>query len=188
MPITEQMQIEKREGKTYEPLPENIYQVELLDITLKETPKYKQPDEIEKVFDFQFTLLDGKDKKGESLRGRSIWRNFVPTYLYIGKKGKNVLYQIVEAILGEELSPEQEAKLDTEALNSLIGEQLRVLVKNNTKDKKTYSNIESFLSVETKINSLTDDEKESAKVKPKEEKEETNEDVEEIKIEDIPFG
>jgi len=187
MPINEEMPIEKREAQTYDPIPEDVYQVELIDITMKEQPKYKQPEETEKVFDFQFTLLEGKDAKGEDLRGRNLWRNFVPTYLYISSKnGKNLLYQIVESILGEELSPEQEAKMDTSFLNSLIGGQCRVGVKNKPVKDKVYSNIDQFYPAKKKLKALNEEEKEKARVKEVKEGEgETNKETEPIKVEDV---
>ena len=186
--INENFKIEKKEGTEYPPLPENIYQVELLDIELQVKPKYKKENETEKVFSFQFTLLNGKEKDGSSLRGRNIWRNFVPTYLYIGNKGKNILYQIVEAIIGMELSPEIEATLDAEKLNKLIGRQARIVVKNTKKDDKTYSNIDTFLPIEAPLTALTAEEKEQARVKNKEE-EQTHAEPheEEIQVENIPF-
>lgn len=184
MPINETMQIEKRETQTFDPIPDDIYQVELLDITMKERPKYGKPEEKENLFDFQFTLLEGNDKDGDSLRGRNLWRNFVPTYLYISSKnGKNVLYQIIEAILGQELSPEQEAKMDGNFINSLIGGQVRVVVKTKQVGDKTYSNIESFLPKKKDLKALTEEEKEKATVKEK--KEETNQDVEGISAEQV---
>lgn len=165
--INESIKIEKRETISYPPIPENVYQVELLDITMAEKPKYRKPEELEKVLEFQFTLLNGKDKK-ENLRGRNLWRNFVPTFLYISKKyGKNVLYQIVEAIDGQEMSPERESSLDTKEINALIGKQCRVVVKNKKGDDKIWSNIEAFLPAESQLPSLTKEEKEKATVKNK---------------------
>jgi len=179
--INEEFKIEKKEAQGYDPLPENVYQVELLDITVDNRPTYdtrNKPDSekvYEKVFNFQFTLLSGRDmKKGEDLRGRNIWQNYVATFLYIGKNGKNTLYQIIEAIIGHEMSPAEEANMDTAFLNGLIGAQCRVLVKNNTKDGKTYSNIENFLPIENEAPRLTSEEKEKARVK-KETQEEAHE-------------
>ena len=205
--INEEFKIEKKEAQGYDPLPENVYQVELLDITVDNRPTYdtrNKPDSekvYEKVFNFQFTLLGGRDmKKGEDLRGRNIWQNFVPTFLYISQKnGKNDLYQIIEAILGHEMSPAEEANMDTAFLNGLIGAQCRVLVKNNTKGDKTYSNIENFLPIELEAPRLTSEEKEKARVK-KESQEAQHENTapnaegvatvngEEINVNNVDFG
>lgn len=164
--INDNFQIPKKESVAYDPIPENVYQVELLDIEVQDKPKYKKPEETEKMFSFQFVLLGGKDKDGKSLRGRNIWRNYVPTFLYVSpKNGKNALYQIMEAIAGRELTREEEATMEAVKLNKLIGQQCRVVVKNTSKDDKTYSNIQTFLPVEFKMQELNAEEKETARVK-----------------------
>lgn len=183
--ITDNFKIEKKEGITYDPVPDDIYQVELLDIEVKEQEKYKEPTKKEKVFSFQFTILDH-----EELRGRNIWVNFVPTYLYISSKnGKNKLYQIVESILGRELTPEDEATMDAEKLNKLIGHQLRIFVETITKNDKKFNNVKKFMKLITRLTPLTAEEKEKAKVKNKKEEEKEAIEVasDEIRIEDIPF-
>ena len=117
--LNENMQLPREEAKEYKPLPEDVYAVELLDVNAKEVETYDSKQERKKddtlapkyetVLDFQFVLLEGRDGN-EDLRGRSIFMNFVPSYLYISAKGKNKLYQIVEALQGESLSPKQEAE------------------------------------------------------------------------------
>lgn len=182
MPITEDFKVEKKEG-TFEVLPENVYQVEVLDINLEKRPTYdtKNKSDLEKIYEkvlnFQFTLLSGLDKDGKPLRGRSIFQNFVPTYLYIGKNGKNVLYQISEAILRHQLTQEEEASMDANFISSFIGSQLRVVVKHKKSGEKTYANIESFLAAEELRNALTYDEKEKAAVKNRKDSETLDEAV-----------
>ncbi len=170
---------EKKEAESYAPLPVDIYTVELLDIVAitgesidsKEARKKDNtlaPVE-ETTLKFQFVLLEGKDGDTD-LRGRNLFQNFVPSYLYVSKKGKNKLYQIVEALQAQTVSPEQEAfGITGKELNSFIGKQCRVGTVNNTKDDKTYTNIDKFLAVKDKYPVLTDEEKESARIKPKEE-------------------
>jgi len=167
---------EKKEGGNYEPLPEDMYQVELLDITLQEKPSYNDKTKLEKVMSFQFVVLDGE------LRGRSIWRNFVPTFLYIGKNGKNVLYQITESIIKRPLTIEEESTFGSDVINRLVGYQCRIVVKNkNSKEGKVFSNIDSFLPAKEKLQSLTDEEKEKATVKEK------VDEIPTINIDEIPF-
>jgi hypothetical protein len=174
MPINENIKVEVKEKAEYPPLPEKIYQVELLDITMEKRATYDtrlKPDnekEYENVLSFQFTLLNGKDKEGKALRGRNIWENFVPMYLYIGKNGKNKLYRITEAILGHELTPEEQAIMDTQFLNGLISEQCQVVVKNERKGDKIYDRIESFVASDNNdLEGLNEEEKENARVKVK---------------------
>jgi hypothetical protein len=168
--ITENFKVEKVEAKVYPPIPENVYTCELLDITTKETFKYQSTTEKENTLSFQFTLLDGKDKDGTLLRGRNIWRNNVPTYLYEGAKGKNLLYQIVENSLGRILTREEELMMDSSFLNSLIGKQCRIITKNKPDKKgKIWNNIETYLAIENKLPSLTEEEKDKARIKEKKE-------------------
>ncbi len=156
-----------KEGKTFDPLPEDVYQVELFDIELQEKPSYNDKTVMEKVMSFQFVVLD----EGE-FRGRSIWKNFVPIYLYIGKNGKNALYQITEAIIARELKDEEIATFGSDFINKLVGYQCRVTVKNKEgKEGKFFSNIDTFLPKKASLTRLTSEEKEKAVIKH--EKEET---------------
>jgi len=176
--IDNNIKINKEEAKTYPPLPENIYQVELLDVTSKEVETYNSKmgktdeKEHEIVMSFQFTLLDGTEG-GESLRGRNVWANFIPTVLYIGKNGKNALYRIVESLTGRELTPQEEAEgIDGAFINSLIGGQCRIGTKHKKSGDKIFDNIETYYSAENEKKPLDAEEKEKARVKTKEEKEE----------------
>lgn len=200
--INETLPITKKEAGESKPLPENIYQVQLLDVTSKNDESYDSKEArkkdpalepvMEDILSFQFVLLSGKEN-GESLRGRSTWANFVPTYLYISRKnGKNKLYQIVEALLGDNLSPEQEAKMDGAFINSLVGKQCRIGIKNKQSGDKVYSNIETYYPSEMDMNALTDEEKAKATVGKKDEpqksvNEEYNEMNDIINPDDIPF-
>lgn len=140
-------------------IPEDVYQVELLDIEMKEAldKETKQPYN---VLSFQFVIVEeGK------YRGYSLWRNYVPTTLYISKKGKNVLFQIIEAMIGRELKNEEYHTMDSDKINKLVGFQCRVTVKNKKTDDGEYSNIDSFLAKKSSLKSLTPAEKEKATVK-----------------------
>ena len=171
------MTLPKEEAKEYKPFPEDVYAVELLDVNSKEVETYdsKQARKtdthlepvMETVLDFQFVLLEGKDGDTE-LRGRNIFQNFVPKYLYISAKGKNKLFQITEALQGSSLTQKQEAEGITGAdLNAFIGKQCRVGTVNKTNGDKTYSNIDKFLFAKGEFAPLTAQEKEEAKIKPK---------------------
>ena len=182
MPIDNNYQIKKEESKVYPPLPKAVYQCELLEITIKDAIG-KFSKEGDKNFVFQFTLLEGSEN-GESLRGRNVWDNFVPTTLYIGKSGKNSLYQIVETFLGRELTREEEATgLDGKLLNSFIGKQIRLFVDHREKDGKIYDKISSYMVAEGESDRLTEKEREDATVKNK--KEEKIHDNSEVDINDI---
>jgi len=165
---------EKKETVEYKPFPEDMYTVELLDVTSDQRPTYdtrNNPDdqkEYETILNFQFVLLEGKDGD-EDLRGRNIFANFVPSFLYISNKnGKNKLYEIVEALQGQTVSPEQEAYgITGETINGLIGKQCRVVTVNKVNGDKTYTNIDRLLAVKEEYPALTAEEKEKATIKPK---------------------
>ena len=175
MPITNNFPIPKEEKKFYPPLPEGIHQCELLDVSVEERPTFdtrNKPDNekiMENTLKFQFTLLSGKDANGD-LRGRNIWVNYVQAMLYIGKNGKNKLYQIVEALIGRELTREEEANFQAEYLNSYIGMQCVIGLKHKKSGENIYDNAEGFYKINTSLPSLTAEEKEKARVKKDEEK------------------
>ena len=191
--------MEKKEGKEYPPLPKEVYQVQLLEVTDEQKPTYdtkKLPEAeqvLETILSFQFTLLEGKDDEDKDLRGRNVWANFVQGMLYIGKNGKNKLYRIVEALLGRELTQEEEAKgITGTMLNELIGKQCRLNVEPVVKGDKTYDNITDWLKSKEDLAPLTDEEKKEATVTkkeeaPKEEAPKAEDNEEEIDIEAIPF-
>lgn len=184
MPVQDDLKIEKQEGKEYPPLPKDVYQVQLIDVEQQEKPTYdtrnksEEEQQLETVLNFQYALLEGKDKD-QDLRGRRVWANFVPTYLYISSKnGKNKLYRIVEALLGRELTLEEEAKgITGKMLNELIGRQCRVSVEPKTKGEKTYDNITDWLKSNNDLEPLTEEET----------KTEESEEAEEVSVDDIPF-
>lgn len=197
--INEELKIEKKEKETYPPLPKNIYQAQILDVNLVEA-KGQFAKEGEKNLAFQFTLLEGKDKD-ESLRGRNVWDNFVNPYLYIGKNGKNSLYRIFEAVIGRELTPEEEVTLDQKNVNGLVGKQIRISVEpKQAKNGNIYNNIVDYFSITQDLPPLTDEEKEKSTVKEKDEDKEIVKEFDEIgdkineygdseiKLEDIPFN
>ena len=162
----------------HKPIPADVYQVELLDISDKKVPTYNDKTKLETILSFQFTLLEGKDGETE-LRGRNIWRNYVPNYFYEGGKGKNVTMQIVEAILGRERTDEEVAYWGAENWNDLIGKQLRIVVEHSKgKDGKIWDNIKTFMVKKGDLAPLTEDEKEKARVKNKKDGEVVEEQVE----------
>ena len=197
------MSLPKEEAKAYKPFPEDVYAVELLDVNAKESETYDSKQErktdvgkepvMETVLDFQFVLLEGRDGETD-LRGRNIFQNFVPSYLYISTKGKNKLFQITEALQGQSLSQKQEAEGITGAdINAFIGKQCRVGTVNITKGDKTYSNIDKFLPAKGEFAPLTTQEKEDARIKPKESEEDKSKadstfDGTGVSPEDIPFN
>lgn len=174
--IVDKFEIEKREAKEFKPFLEDMYEVELTDVNAEMRPTYdtrlkpEAEQELERILSFEFTLLDGTEED-ESLRGRKVWANFIPATLWIGSKGKNKLYDVVEGVLGHELTPEEEAKLDSDFVNGLVGKVCRGVTENTTKGDKTFTNIVKYLATKGTAKALTTEEK--AKKEDKEPKEST---------------
>lgn len=170
--LDETILVSKKEAENYAPLPDDIYTVQLVDIMSETRPTYdtrnspKEEQEIETVFNFLFGVLEA----GDDIRGRRIIQSFVPTYLYIGNKGKNKLYQIVEALQGSSISQEQEAfGISGKELNELVGKQCRVGTKAEVKGDKTYTNIDKWLVARESKTALTTEEKANLDFPKKEE-------------------
>lgn len=156
-----------KERKVYPPIPEDMYQVELFDISMEVVDDKNDAGAKQTILKFQFVVLDA----GE-YRGRSIWRNFVPAYLWKADNSKNALYQITKAIIQRELNESEMENFDSDYINKLIGFQCRVTTVNkNGKGKNAdtlYTNIDKFLPKKELLAGLTNEEKEKAVVKPKE--------------------
>lgn len=149
---------EKKEASDIKPVDDGIYTLELVDVDSVARPTYdtrNKPTEeqkIEETFDFKFAILD----EGE-YRSRILFYNFVPSFLYINKKGeKNKLYKVIETFLKRDITREEEAYgITSEMINSLVGNQCQSVIK---KDGE-YSNIENLVKTNNSLPSLTDEEK-----------------------------
>lgn len=142
---------EKKETVSFPLLKNDVYPVQLIDVIEFEGKAYKS-EEAENKFTFEFCVLGGVDEAGSNARLRLLTKNYVPTFLYISSKnGKNWLYKIVEALLGRDLTQQEEAEgLSGEFVNSLVGKQCRVLLEKTASKKdasKFYSNISNILPV-----------------------------------------
>jgi len=177
--LDETITFEKKEAKEYPLLPKGIYQAELLDIEAIQNETYdsKMGKTAEKEYQtdikYQFTLLNGKHGD-TNLRGRNVWNNYGHSFLYEGKNGKNDLFRIVEAFMKKQLNQEEIANgIPASLLNSFIGKQIMLSIETKkTKNGKEFDNIIDYLAVQTDLPSLTEEEKEKAKVKKEEEMQE----------------
>ncbi len=171
--LHDNMKIEFKPFEGFTTIPEDRYQVELLDVNTKEAKgQYAKPGDLNLVF--QFVLLEGEAEDGTSLRGRSIWANFAPITLFDNPKaknwvGKNETWRIVEALSGVEMKEETtKAGLNGEFFNSLIGEQCVIFTANVPSKQdatKRFSNIINYKVAAKKLAPLTDEEKDKARVK-----------------------
>jgi len=160
--LKENRTFQKEESKSFPLLKNDVYQCQLVDVSMSVNNKY-QSDEKEEVLSFEFAVLGVKDAEGTEARTRLLAKNFVPTYLYISRKtGKNWLYKITEALLGRDLSQEEEANgITSQMINSLAGKQCRLLlekVQSKKDSTKFYSNIANILPADSEITPLTSEE------------------------------
>ena len=119
-------------------IPEDVYLCEIKDLEEVEQQKYKAPQgEMEEAIRVKFTILDGEFKDqtliktvkpviGEGFEGGS------PSNLYI----------LLKSVLGNDFEP------TLETVNSIIGRQVKVIVKIKTSQKgKDYNIIDNFMAV-----------------------------------------
>lgn len=189
-----------QEAPKFDPLPPDTYQVELYDITARQVENYnwKKGERVDKfgypvpqfdnIFNFQWGLLEG-EQNGKSLRGFSIWNDYIPTMLYIGKKnGKNKLFKIVEALIGRELNQtEVVAGLDGSFLNSLVGKQCRILVEHVEKNDKVFANPVNWLKAKGELPMLNTEERNKIKEFNEKRKAKGESVTNEITVDQIPF-
>lgn len=161
----------KKEFPQRDPVPMGIYQVQLLDVDVDPKPSWDNKSILEDYFTFKFVLLSGADADNVSLRGRTLFRNYVPTSLFISKsRGKNLLYRILEALLGREINPEEaDSLINPTFINNLIGKQCTVVVevkkKTDSSGIKNFSNIINFLPSQSTAENLPVEELNSIRIK-----------------------
>lgn len=144
MPVKSGVSVEVGNGKTFEPVPADVYTVEVLDIEEREGTKY-QSSEVETQINFKFVIIE----EGP-FYGRFMWATCAPKITGGTKQSK--LYQVIVAATGKEFSKDELKRageiVTPEFLNGIIGSQLRLTV--SVKDKVDGSGgktnkIDSFL-------------------------------------------
>lgn len=124
MPIKGPVTVEASKGKKFDPMPADVYSVEILDVEEREGTKY-QSSEVEVQISVKFVILD----EGQYY-GRFLWATCSPKISGGTKQSK--LYQVIHAATGMEFTKEQFQKageiVTPDFLNSMIGSQLRLSV------------------------------------------------------------
>ena len=148
--IEDKFKIEVKEKEEYPVIPVDVYAVELIDASGEQVETYDSKQnpateaEFETVYKFEFKFLEGVDDKGKTLVGTKIQKKFVPNYFWISAKGKNMLYQVVEAFKGSALTEEEVKMFNVSVLNSYVGKQIRVGIEHKQTAKGIYCNINTF--------------------------------------------
>jgi len=144
MPVKSGVSVEVGNGKVFEPVPADVYTVEVLDIEEREGTKY-QSSEVETQINFKFVIIE----EGP-FYGRFMWATCAPKITVGTKQSK--LYQVIVAATAKEFSKDELKRageiVTPEFLNGIIGSQLRLTV--SVKDKVDGSGgktnkIDSFL-------------------------------------------
>lgn len=169
MPVSNNLKLNIPERKEFAPLPANIYQVQISDITEKLKRKWGAPQDsepTEEYLTFEFVILN----EGE-YKGRKLWKDVrpVPPTPSEGNSFKpSWMWRIVSAIEGHPLTFEQGAAFGPEQINGLIGRQLRLIVNQTPKNAqgKSYNNITEVLPVEGEMTPLLADNEQSEGIKP----------------------
>lgn len=152
--LNAQQSVVKNEGTTFIPIPQGVYEVEIVDISFK-------PKEAQKAGKFEakdkYYIHLGILTEGE-YRGKPL-THFVTTSYNAGFSGgqSSKLYDLACAVMGEKLN--DKVQLD---LNTLIGGVFNIVVKEKaTADGKVFANIVEVMSKTKGSQSkpLTDEEK-----------------------------
>lgn len=151
MPLTEvSNKVEAPESKGFTILPEDVYQVVIKDIDEKIMTKYKSAEE-DAFYQFKFAVLD----EGEKIQGESI-NVFTSRKWFSGNKKAQpsklvTLFKAVYAFYYPKLDIiELEADdITLQAINDLIGRQLRITVKLN--DDKTGNKVTEFMAIKKEM-------------------------------------
>lgn len=124
MPVKQGTSVEATKGKNFEPLPADVYPVQILDIEEREGTKW-QSTEVEVQINVKFVVLE----EGPHY-GRFLWATCSPKIAGGSKQSK--LYQVIVAATGKEFTKDELQKaheiVTADFLNSMIGAQLRVAV------------------------------------------------------------
>lgn len=143
---------------TFEPLKAGMYQVEVYNVEIKESPFYKPDAEPAKRGNkYQVSTTFVVLKEGENY-GRRFWDNASPSIKPEGKRGATKLYKMVTAILDTAMTWDACASFAPdnqkfgENLTALIGKQVSVAVEIAVSEAgKARNKIVSYFPVETEM-------------------------------------
>lgn len=138
----------KQEQKTFDPLPNGVYQCSLQEIELRDGTNFTT-HEPEPQFSFTFIVIE----EGEHY-GRKLWAN-ASLKLVGGTKSSN-LYKVLSALADKQFTKEEcltsDEWMTSEFLNSFIGKQQLLAVSQKPKQTGGMKNvIDSILPVKAQL-------------------------------------
>jgi hypothetical protein len=129
----------------FETIPEDTYEVVISDIKKTEAPVYKNPDAMETVYTFEFTVLSGE------YEGRKLFRRIRPKLSL--KPNPSNLYKVWKAVTGKEHAKDE---FNDFHVSSLLNRTVKVITENTTKGDQTYTNIANFQYLKGSEDKITD--------------------------------
>ncbi len=145
MPLPANAEMKTPEKKEWPVIPEDVYQVEITDLTAEEK---EWKGEKKEVFKFEFTFIE----PGEYY-GRKMWKAGSRVSPLPSSNNKAPLTWKVASAVAKHPLTEEEGKAYTIAdMNALIGKQLRISVMvTPPKEGKQYNNVDSFLMAKVQL-------------------------------------
>lgn len=136
------------EKKVYELLEEDTYSAELLDVSLREEASYADKSIQEKRINFEFVIIE----EGPNY-GRRAWKSTSPKCMSGGGDFRpSNLFVVLSAVAGRALTEEECAGVTTDFINSFIGSQVRLVIKQKTSvNGKEYNAIGDFMKIKTTL-------------------------------------
>ena len=141
--------------KSFHPVPNDKYQVQITDINLVTDFNQFKGEEEERL-NFEFTILDKKnfdyesdgEKLIETTRGRRLWKRISPVNSAPTKNSKaSWFYKLLCAVEGKEIPADQLKEINPA---SMIGQQVVVMVE----EAKGYNNILNFTSIKEEMEAV----------------------------------
>lgn len=139
MPLSPDMELKTPEKKEWPLIPEDVYQVQITDLTAEESEWQGVKKD---VFKFEFTIIEDGP-----YYGRKLWKKGSRVSPCPATNGKAPLtWKVASAVLKHALTEDEGKSFTIADMNGLIGKQLRASVSvTPPKDGKQYNNAESFL-------------------------------------------
>lgn len=141
--INTSLKIKKSEGATYEPIPENTYQVQIVDV--KQVERQTQYG-LKQKFQFSCAVTDD-----EEYSGRLVFVSVNMSW-FNGEGGKrpSALFNLIKTIYAfykKDVKVAEVSEITGEMINDLIGKQFIAVVKVNDK----YNNVTDYMKIKKKI-------------------------------------
>ncbi len=152
MPVQNELQSSPKK-KDFPAIEADVYQVQIMDITDRMKVPWGAPKDspaTEPFLGFQFAIMTGEHK------GRYLFHDVKPVTPVPSAPGRKPswLWKIVSAVKGHPLTHAEGEAFNKDALNGLIGQQLRVVVNRIEKGDKVYNNVTDFMEAKTLLEPL----------------------------------